>query len=220
MSTEAARILVVEDNRDTSVLLRELLEGEGYQVESETTGEAALAALERTPDIDLIVLDLMLPGMSGYEVIERLRGRPEVASTPILVLSALSSPSARIRGLRDGADDYMTKPFLPEELLARTRTLVTARLLGRRTAEIQALEKIAQAALTVVDPDVLLDKMVEPWWSGCSTPMPPPSGCSTRHARSCAVVRPRGWTATTCAASPRRPARAWRPSPSAPRPPC
>ena len=119
MSTEAARILVVEDNRDTSVLLRELLEGEGYQVESETTGEAALAALERTPDIDLIVLDLMLPGMSGYEVIERLRGRPEVASTPILVLSALSSPSARIRGLRDGADDYMTKPFLPEELLAR-----------------------------------------------------------------------------------------------------
>ena len=160
MSTEAARILVVEDNRDTSVLLRELLEGEGYQVESETTGEAALAALERTPDIDLIVLDLMLPGMSGYEVIERLRGRPEVATTPILVLSALSSPSARIRGLRDGADDYMTKPFLPEELLARTRTLVTARLLGRRTAEIQALEKIAEAALTVDDPEALLDKMV------------------------------------------------------------
>ena len=161
MSTEAARILVVEDNRDTSVLLRELLEGEGYQVESEATGEAALATLERTPDVDLIVLDLMLPGMSGYEVIERLRGRPEVATTPILVLSALSSPSARIRGLRDGADDYMTKPFLPEELLARTRTLVTARLLGRRTAEIQALEKIAEAALTVDNPEALLDKMVE-----------------------------------------------------------
>jgi len=161
VSTEAARILVVEDNRDTSVLLRELLEGEGYQVESEATGEAALATLERTPDVDLIVLDLMLPGMSGYEVIERLRGRPEVATTPILVLSALSSPSARIRGLRDGADDYMTKPFLPEELLARTRTLVTARLLGRRTAEIQALEKIAEAALTVDNPEALLDKMVE-----------------------------------------------------------
>ena len=100
MSTEAARILVVEDNRDTSVLLRELLEGEGYQVESESTGETALAALERNPDVDLIVLDLMLPGMSGYEVIERLRGRPDVASTPILVLSALSSASGRIRGLR------------------------------------------------------------------------------------------------------------------------
>jgi PAS domain S-box-containing protein len=160
-ATEAARILVVEDNRDTSVLLRDLLVAEGYEVESVPTGEAALSALERTPEMDLVVLDLMLPGMSGYDVIERMRVRPPLAVTPILVLSALSSPSARIRGLRDGADDYMTKPFLPEELVARTRTLVTGRLLGRRTAEIQALEEIAKAALTAGDPDVLLGKMVE-----------------------------------------------------------
>ena len=152
---------VVEDNRDTAVLLRDLLVAEGYEVESVPTGEAALAALERTPEMDLLVLDLMLPGMSGYEVIERMRARPGLATTPILVLSALSSPSARIRGLRDGADDYMTKPFLPEELVARTRTLVTGRLLSRRTAEIQALEEIAEAALTVGDPDALLSKMVE-----------------------------------------------------------
>jgi len=158
---EAARVLVVEDNRDTSILLRDLLVAEGYEVESVPTGEAALAALERTPETDLVVLDLMLPGMSGYDVIERLRGRPELAATPILVLSALSSPSARIRGLRDGADDYMTKPFLPEELVARTRTLVTGRLLSRRTAEIQALEEIAEAALGASDADALLDKMVE-----------------------------------------------------------
>ena len=154
--SEAARIVVVEDNRDTSTLLRDLLEAEGYEVESVPTGEAALESLERTPDMDLVVLDLMLPGMSGYDVIERMRGRPQLATTPILVLSALSSPSARIRGLRDGADDYMTKPFLPEELVARTRTLVTGRLLSRRTAEIQALEEIAEAALTVSDPDALL----------------------------------------------------------------
>jgi PAS domain S-box-containing protein len=160
-ATEAARILVVEDNRDTSVLLRELLTAEGYDVESVPTGEAALEALDRTPDMDLVVLDLMLPGMSGYDVIERMRARPSLAVTPILVLSALSSPSARIRGLRDGADDYMTKPFLPEELVARTRTLVTARLLSRRTAEIQALEEIAEAALTAGDPETLLGKMVE-----------------------------------------------------------
>ena len=158
---EAARILVVEDNRDTSILLRDLLVAEGYEVESVPTGEAALAALERTPETDLVVLDLMLPGMSGYDVIERLRSRPELAATPILVLSALSSPSARIRGLRDGADDYMTKPFLPEELVARTRTLVTGRLLTRRTAEIQALEEIAEAALGTSDADALLGKMVE-----------------------------------------------------------
>jgi PAS domain S-box-containing protein len=158
---DAARILVVEDNRDTSILLRDLLVAEGYEVESVLTGEAALAALERTPETDLVVLDLMLPGMSGYDVIERLRARPELAATPILVLSALSSPSARIRGLRDGADDYMTKPFLPEELIARTRTLVTGRLLSRRTGEIQALEEIAEAALGASDADALLGKMVE-----------------------------------------------------------
>jgi len=140
MSTDAesGRILVVEDNRDTSALLRDLLEAEGYEVNSVLTGEAAFEALDATPDIDLLVLDLMLPGMSGYEVIERLRGRAELADIPVLVLSALASVSARVRGLRDGADDYMTKPFLPEELVARTRTLVTGRLLGRRTAEIQA----------------------------------------------------------------------------------
>ncbi|HET7340890.1 MAG TPA: response regulator [Methylomirabilota bacterium] len=161
MNVEAARILVVEDNRDTSILLRDLLVAEGYDVESVPTGEAALEALERTPETDLVVLDLMLPGMSGYDVIEELRRRPELAATPILVLSALSSPSARIRGLRDGADDYMTKPFLPEELVARTRTLVTGRLLTRRTAEIQALEEIAEAALGAGDPDVLLEKMTE-----------------------------------------------------------
>jgi PAS domain S-box-containing protein len=158
---EAARILVVEDNRDTSILLRDLLVAEGYEVESVPTGEAALSALERTPETDLVVLDLMLPGMSGYEVIERLRALSELAATPILVLSALSSPSARIRGLRDGADDYMTKPFLPEELIARSRTLVTGRLLSRRTAEIQALEEIAEAALGASDADALLGKMVE-----------------------------------------------------------
>src|SRR5439155_211209 len=78
------------------------------------------------------VLDLMLPGMSGYEVIERLRTQSDLSDLPILVLSALGSASARVRGLREGADDYMTKPFLPEEIVARARTLVTRRLLARR----------------------------------------------------------------------------------------
>src|SRR5262245_12251383 len=159
--TESGRILVVEDNRDTAALLRDLLEAEGYQVESASTGEAAFEMLELTPDLDLLVLDLMLPGMSGYEVIERLRTQPELASLPVLVLSALSSASARIRGLRDGADDYMIKPFLPEELVARTRTLVTSRLLERRTQELAALGRIAQASLSASSPDALLSTIVE-----------------------------------------------------------
>jgi len=158
---ESARILVVEDNRDTSALLRDLLEAEGYHVESATTGEAAFDVLAGAPDFDLLVLDLMLPGMSGYDVIERLRAQPELANLPVLVLSALSSASARIRGLREGADDYMTKPFLPEELIARTRTLVTTRLLERRTRELGALGQIAQAALTADGPEALLERMVE-----------------------------------------------------------
>jgi len=161
MSMEAARVLVVEDNRDTSALLRDLLEAEGYAVDSTVTGEKALEILAQNPDVDLLVLDLMLPGMSGYDVIERLRADGALASIPVLVLSALSSTSARIRGLRDGADDYMTKPFLPEELLARTRTLVTSRLLERRTRELQALGQIAQASLTAMSADVLLQRIVE-----------------------------------------------------------
>ena len=161
MTRGAARILVVEDNVDTSALLRDLLEAEGYEVESVLTGEAAFEALDVAPDIDLLVLDLMLPGMSGYDVIEQLRGRADLASIPVLVLSALSSASARVRGLRDGADDYMTKPFLPEELIARARTLVTGRLLSRRTAEMQALGQIAQAALTAASAELLLQRIVE-----------------------------------------------------------
>src|SRR5207247_5206310 len=125
------------------------------------TGEAAFEALAVAPDIDLMVLDLMLPGMSGYEVIERLRAQAELSDLPVLVLSALGSASARVRGLREGADDYMTKPFLPEELVARTRTLVTTRLLERRTREIQALGQIAQTALTAANLDVLVHAVVE-----------------------------------------------------------
>jgi DNA-binding response OmpR family regulator len=161
MKLDGARVLVVEDNRDTSALLRDLLESEGYEVDAVATGEGALERLDRNPDVDLMVLDLMLPGMSGYEVIERLRAEADSERTPILVLSALGSPPARVRGLREGADDYMTKPFLPEELVARVRTLVTTRLLERRTQEIHALGQIAQASLTTTAPDALLQRMVE-----------------------------------------------------------
>jgi len=161
MKAQAARILVVEDNADTAALLRDLLEGEGYEVETAATGEAAFEALAVAPDVDLMVLDLMLPGMSGYEVIERLRAQADLSDLPILVLSALGSASARVRGLREGADDYMTKPFLPEEIVARARTLVTRRLLARRTGELEALSRIAQAALTAPSPELLLFRLVE-----------------------------------------------------------
>jgi len=156
---EPARVLVVEDHRETSGLLRALLEAEGWEVQSVTTGEAAFRSLEVAPDIDLIVLDLMLPGMSGYEVLERLRAEADLCRIPILIVSALTSPSARLRGFREGADDYVTKPFLPEELVARARTLVTARLLERRTREIEALERLARATLAAPGLDALLERV-------------------------------------------------------------
>src|SRR6266481_5497820 len=137
MNLETARVLVVEDNRDTSALLRDLLQGEGYHVESVDTGEAALEGLARGPEVELLVLDLMLPGMSGYEVIEKLRARPELGTLPILVLSALSNTAAR------------------------ARTLVTRRLLERRTHEIEAIAQIAQAGLTAATPEALRGRIVE-----------------------------------------------------------
>src|SRR5262249_61897763 len=143
MKTQAARILVVEDNADTAALLRDLLEGEGYEVETAATGEAAFDALALAPDVDLMVLDLMLPGMSGYEVIERLRAQSDLSDLPILVLSALGSASARVRGLREGADDYMTMPLPPEAVVARALSFVTRRPLRRRPAELPSTIRIA-----------------------------------------------------------------------------
>ena len=182
------------------------------------TGEAAFEALAVTPDIDLVVLDLMLPGMSGYEVIERMRALPGLADLPVLVLSALSSPSARVRGLREGADDYMTKPFLPEEIVARARTLVMRRLLERRTAEMEALSRIAQAALTAASrsaPSTCRDRRgrVRPtslsstWSTRHAGARPrPPSDCGRRRAGADPAGRRRGGQATQpCAsADPRR----------------
>src|SRR5207248_1245937 len=99
--------------------------------------------------------------LSLHDALPILRAQSDLSDLPILVLSALGSASARVRGLREGADDYMTKPFLPEEIIARARTLVTRRLLARRTGELEALSRIAQAALTAASPDLLLFRLVE-----------------------------------------------------------
>src|SRR5207248_9452457 len=99
--------------------------------------------------------------LSLHDALPILRAQAELSDLPILVLSALGSASARVRGLREGADDYMTKPFLPGGVVARARTLVTRRLLARRTGELEALSRIAQAALTAPSPELLLFRLVE-----------------------------------------------------------
>ena len=117
------RILVVEDEDALSTLLQYNLEKEGYQVGVAADGEEALIAIdERQPD--LVVLDWMLPKVSGIEVCRRLRGKAETRNLPILMLTARGEESDRVRGLDTGADDYLTKPFSMVELTARIRAVL------------------------------------------------------------------------------------------------
>ena len=119
----SARILVVEDEEALTTLLRYNLDAEGYDVETVARGDDADTRLkERVPD--LIVLDWMLPGLSGIELCRRLRARPETRQLPIIMLTARGEESERVRGLATGADDYIVKPFSVPELLARVRGLL------------------------------------------------------------------------------------------------
>src|SRR5881275_2922215 len=114
----SARILVVEDEEALTTLLRYNLDAEGYEVETVGRGDDADTRLkERVPD--LVVLDWMLPGLSGIELCRRLRARAQTRSLPIIMLTARGEESERVRGLATGADDYIVKPFSVPELIAR-----------------------------------------------------------------------------------------------------
>ena len=115
-----ARILVVEDEPQLRALLRLYLEREGHRVTDAGDGQAALAAFD-AGGADLVILDLMLPGMQGETVLEALRDAGDV---PVLITSAKRSDAERIAGLRAGADDYLAKPFNPHELTARVAAIL------------------------------------------------------------------------------------------------
>jgi DNA-binding response OmpR family regulator len=118
-------VLIVEDEADIAEGLRYNLEREGLPVVVATTGEKGLAAaLDRKNPPALILLDLMLPGMSGTELCRRLRREPQTRRTPVIILTARGSESERVEGLELGADDYVTKPFSVRELVARVRAVL------------------------------------------------------------------------------------------------
>jgi len=117
------RLVVVEDESEIRELIRYNLEREGFAVEEEADGAAALSRIRRRVP-DLIVLDLMLPGMPGLEICRQLRADPATANLPILVVTARSAEVDRVLGLEMGADDYLVKPFSPRELVARVRALL------------------------------------------------------------------------------------------------
>lgn len=118
-----ARVLIVEDEEALSLLLRYNLESEGYEVEVCARGDEADTRLKESPP-DLLILDWMLPGLSGIELCRRLRTRPETERLPIIMLTARGEESERIRGLATGADDYVVKPFSTPELMARVRAML------------------------------------------------------------------------------------------------
>jgi two-component system phosphate regulon response regulator PhoB len=117
------RILIVEDEAALTTMLRYNLEAARYVVETASRGEEAEIKLRESPP-DLVILDWMLPGLSGIEICRRLRARPETRALPIIILTARGEESERIRGLATGADDYIVKPFSVPELIARVNALL------------------------------------------------------------------------------------------------
>ena len=123
------RILVVEDEKKTASFIRKALQAEGFAVDVCRTGDDALAAVSTT-SFDGIVLDIMLPGRDGLSVLRQLRERSN--TTPVLLLSARGEVNERVDGLNAGADDYLAKPFVIAELVARIRAL------GRRSSDTKS----------------------------------------------------------------------------------
>ena len=119
----AQRVLVVEDEPDIAALIAYQLTREGYRVETAATGTDALSAVSREIP-DLVVLDRMLPGLSGDEVLQSLKGEAATKTIPILVLTAKREQEERIEGFELGADDYLTKPFSPRELVLRVKAIL------------------------------------------------------------------------------------------------
>ena len=134
------RILLVEDDRSLVELLSFHLRRSEFEVETTADGEDALLMAREAPP-DLVILDWMIEGISGLEVCRRLRRLPETANVPIIMLTARGEETDRIRGFETGADDYVTKPFSPRELLARTNAVL------RRVRPALAGELLAYADL-------------------------------------------------------------------------
>jgi len=120
---EHKKILVVDDEEDILELVRFNLSREGYKISTAATGEEALKSAEKN-NPDLIVLDLMLPGIDGLEVTRRLKGNPNTHGIPIVMLSAKGEEADIVAGLELGADDYVTKPFSPRILSARVKAVL------------------------------------------------------------------------------------------------
>lgn len=140
------RILIVEDMAADRYMLAALLARDGYSVEVASDGEAALDAVLRDPP-DIVLLDVMMPGLDGFEVCRALKQNPATRLTPVVLVTSLVASEDRIQGIEAGADDFLTKPYNPHELRARVRSLIRMK---RYTDELDTAESvILSLALTI-----------------------------------------------------------------------
>lgn len=143
-----ATIMVVEDDQDIRELISYNLGKEGYTVVPAESGEQALKLIE-TANPDIIILDIMLPGMDGIEVLRNLKQGSRHAAVPVIMATAKSEDSDIITGLELGADDYIAKPFSPKVLIARVRSLL--RRTQSRISEAKAMDEVVQIGPIVLD---------------------------------------------------------------------
>ena len=152
-----ARVLVVDDLLPNLKLLEAKLTNEYMQVETAQSGADALAAIEADPP-DIVLLDVMMPEMDGFEVCERIKANPETTHIPVVMVTALSDRTDRVRGLEAGADDFLTKPVDDRALFARVRSLVRLKML----MDEWRLRERTSESLTLLDGNTIATRRLAP----------------------------------------------------------
>ncbi len=156
----APLILVADDQKPTAIMLERVFSFEGYRVECVFDGIAAVEAAKRLQP-DLMLLDINMPGLDGFEVLEKLRDDPKTENIPMILITAMGDSSHVVQGLNLGADDYLKKPFHPQELLARAESKMKSRQLEeklqQRTLELETLLRVSDALNSYLDFDQLLE---------------------------------------------------------------
>src|SRR5438045_6133368 len=143
---KAQTILVVDDKLDTLLLVRELLTSRGYHVTTASDADEALQAIQAEKP-DLILLDVIMPGRSGYDLCRELKDDPATRLIPVVMITGLSDRADRVRGIEAGAEDFLNKPLFPEELFARVKSLLKVK---EFTDELESVESVLFAlALSV-----------------------------------------------------------------------
>ena len=175
-SSRVDRILVVDDLPDNCFLIQTLLQEEGYRIDVANSGSAALALIEKSPP-DLLLLDVMMPGMDGYEVTRRIRQNSKLPFMPILLITAHDQPSV-VRGLDIGADEFIRKPVEFDELVARVRSLLRLKHSVDERDEIARQREYFVSRLThdLRTPLVAADRMLNLFQQGALGELPPAMG--------------------------------------------